>query len=381
MTENTSAPPARFLHAASESCADMLHACRMMIPDPFLWYSVDGQATIVVSALEVGRARKHAPKGLVVLSVDEAKAAWGMEDKASGAASLLLGLAKHTDVTTWEVPESLPYGLAKKLLDKGLQLETVSSFFPERAIKTEAEIELVREGVRLSETGLARAEGLLRAATIGGDEVLRWNGAVLTAEILRGEVDAAIARAGGTASHTITAPGVQGADPHQAGTGPIRAHEPIVLDIFPRVDRTGYHGDLTRTLVKGHATDVVQRAFEAVRMAQQTAIDTVKAGVKAADVHNAADAVLKKAGFETDSKADPPHGFFHGLGHGLGLEIHEVPRVSARADNLLIAGHVVTMEPGLYYPEWGGIRIEDVVAVTEDGCQNLTTADIHLEIA
>ena len=160
----------------------------------------------------------------------------------------------------------------------------------------------------------------------------------------------------------------------------MRAGEPIVLDIFPRVEATGYFGDLTRTVVRGPATEMVRRAFAAVEAAQEAARRTVRAGVPARDIHQAAAAALAAAGFSTDLTADPPVGFIHGLGHGLGLEVHEAPRCNRTAVKPLLAGHVITLEPGLYDPAWGGIRLEDVVAVTETGCDTLTAAPIFLEI-
>ena len=372
---------ARLIYAASESCADLLYATGLMAPDAFLWFSVGGRATVVVSALEIGRARKQVRSGTTVLAWHEARRDWGVKTERAPVEVLIAALARTVGVRDWEVPESFPLGLARRLEAQRVRLKPVAALFPERQSKSDAEIEHLREGVRLAETGLDCGLRILRASTVAADGSLHWQGAPLTAERLRGEIDAEIARHGGTASHTITAPGVQGADPHQTGSGPIRAGEPIVLDIFPRVDRTGYFGDLTRTVVKGKAPKVVRAAFAAVATAQKRAIAAVRAGVRADTVHKVALDTLTAAGFKTDPKASPPHGFFHGTGHGLGLEIHEAPRVSSRVRNRLTAGQVVTVEPGLYYPEWGGVRIEDVVVVRAGGCENLTTAPVLLEIA
>jgi Xaa-Pro aminopeptidase len=315
------------------------------------------------------------------MTADQARKRWKLrKNKQSDTAELIAALARSEGIRTWEVPADFPLGLARKLARKRVRLVPASPFFPERSIKKTHEVECIREGVRLAETGLARALDVLQHSSPQADGRLLWNGATLTAEILRGEIDAEIARAGGTASHTIAAPGTQGADPHESGHGPVQAGVPIVIDIFPRVDRTGYFGDLTRTVVKGKASDIVRQAYEAVNSARKQAVAAVRPGIPGNDVHKTAADELEACGFRTDTQADPPRGFFHGTGHGLGLQVHEAPRLSPSCDEPLEAGHVVTVEPGLYYPEWGGVRIEDVVVVTADGCENLTSADCILEI-
>jgi Xaa-Pro aminopeptidase len=374
-------PPAtgRLIYAAGESCADLLYASGVMTPDPFLWYSVPGETGIVLSPLEVGRAQKQARKGICVLSIAQAAERWHVPKGKSGPVEMIRALAKLTRVRHWEVPHDFPYGLAVPLRRSRLVLTPVQSFFPERAVKSSCEVELVREGVQLAEAGLYRAIEILREATVA-DELVVWRGETLTAEALRGEVDAEIARRGGTASHTITAPGVQGADCHMSGTGPIFANQPVVLDIFPRVDRTGYCGDLTRTVVKGTASPVVRRAYEVVRDAQRKAIAAAAPGKTGKEIHQIVVDTIAASEFPTDAKAVPPRGFFHGTGHGLGLEVHEAPRFSSGGTEPLVIGNVLTVEPGVYYPEWGGVRLEDVVVIQPDGCENLTTAPFELEI-
>ncbi len=375
-------PDHRLIYAASERCADLLYLAGFMAPDPFLWLEAGGATYVVVSALEIGRARHDCRPGIDVLSLTEARRRFGLaeDDAKLRTPEIVAAIAARCDIRTFAVPNDFPLGLARQLEGQGLQLSPCEALVPERACKTAAEVAHIRAGVRLAEAGLAEALAMLRQADIGEDRRLFWQGEPLTAERLRGAIDAEIARRGGTASRTIVAPGCQGADPHQAGSGPLRAGEPIVLDIFPRVDATGYHGDLTRTVVKGAAPDIVRRAFAAVQAAQTAARAAIRAGVPAAEPHRLAAQMLLDHGFATDAKAAVPYGFFHGLGHGLGLDVHESPRLSDRVEEPLAAGHVVTVEPGLYYPEWGGIRLEDVVVVTETGCDNLTEAEIFLEL-
>ncbi len=159
--------------------------------------------------------------------------------------------------------------------------------------------------------------------------------------------------------------------PHHSGSGPIVPDTPIVIDIFPRSQQTGYFGDMTRTVVKGTPSKEVKRMYKAVLEGQKIGISMIKHGVKSADVHNAVVDYFSKSGFKTGQIDGKQQGFIHSTGHGLGLEIHEPPRVSVGND-ILQAGNVVTVEPGLYYEKLGGVRIEDVVLVTKKGCEVLS---------
>ncbi len=373
---------ARLIYAASENCAELWYESGFSAPDPFLWFECSGQKAVVVSSLEFSRAQKECRAGTEVICTEDLKTRFGLREvPAYSASEHICAISRSLGVNHWQVPDNFPLGLAKKLARRRVRLSTLSPFSPQRAIKTETEIAAIQEGVQLAETGLYRAELILRQSRIGKENLLFWQKEILTADILRGEIDAEIARAGGIALGTICAPGRQGADPHQIGSGEIHAHEPIVLDIFPRSKRSGYHGDLTRTLVKGKASDFVWKAFEAVQQAQTNALEALKPGISGKDIHQRVVDLFKARGFETVTGGGvTPRGFFHSTGHGLGLEIHEAPSLSPRNEAPLQPGHVVTVEPGLYYPEWGGIRLEDVAVLTCNGCRNLTKAPIYLEI-
>lgn len=384
----------RLIYDASESCADLLYISGFSAPDPFLWISIDGQEYVIVNSMELERARKQSRQGVEVLSDMQAAEKWGLGKAKFSIPSLIAAIGRATDTWNWEVPNSFPLILADKIANSKLKLANGRGFagekfsffgpdgmfFPQRAIKSPQEVEALRQAEKIAEAGLSKAVLILQEASIQNDGILAWNGTVLTAEILQGEINAEIARHGGSASHTITAPGRQAADPHQEGTGPVHANEPIVFDIFPRCDRTGYFGDLSRTLLKGKAPEIVKKAFSAVYDAQRAVIDMLKPGITGREAQDMAAVTMEKQGFKTDLKADIPYGFIHSVGHGLGLEIHEEPRLSRGNMSPLKAGNVVTDEPGLYYPEWGGIRIEDVLHITEDGVEDLTSAPVFLEI-
>ena len=213
------------------------------------------------------------------------------------------------------------------------------------------------------------------------DKLILAQGELLTSEILRSEIDVAMVRRGMLPTGTICAGGAQAAQPHNTGSGPLRADWPIVMDIFPRSAESGYWGDLTRTVVKGRASELVRRAYDAVLSARELGKSLVKVGAIPAEIHLAAARKMEEAGFRTGRSDKADFGFFHGLGHGVGLDIHEAPRLSPRNRIPLRGGEIVTVEPGLYYPEWGGIRLEDLMYVSPDGpARCLTEAEDFLEI-
>jgi len=232
----------------------------------------------------------------------------------------------------------------------------------------------------MAEVGLAEGIQALRNSKIGRDRKLFYRNAPLTSERLRAVIDTAIVRANGLASHTIVAGGRQGCDPHETGHGILRANEPIILDVFPRSQKTGYFGDITRTVVKGRAGEAVRKLYDTVLHGQKLAFSKMNAGVATKKVHEAVLNFFVGQGYNTGKRNGRMEGFFHGTGHGLGLEIHESPRVGATSAGVLKPGQVVTVEPGLYYPGLGGVRLEDVALITRNGPRNLTRFEKVLEL-
>jgi Xaa-Pro aminopeptidase len=345
-----------------------------MIPDPFTWYQLPNQthSHMIVNELEVSRARKESGSNVCVQTPQEILGERGTHTQC------ILRIAEQHNIKHWEVPWTFPLGPAQDLEKEGLVLQPVKQFFPQRRTKSEKEVANIREGVRLAEIGFEAGYELLRKTSVSEDNFLLYEGKVLTAERLRSAIDVAIIMRGGSPKDTIVAPGTQGADPHCRGFGPIAAGVPIVIDIFPRVEKNGYYGDFTRTLVAGRRPELhVQNAYNAVLEAQEAALHHATADIAANVLHETANEHLKSKGYETNLNGHPS-GFFHGLGHGLGLDLHETPSVSPRNTTKLEAGDVVTIEPGLYYPDWGGIRLEDVIVLQENGCTNLTKAPKEL---
>ena len=276
-----------------------------------------------------------------------------------------------TAADTVLVPASIPHDAALYLEQAGYDLESTTAVADARERKTEAELACLRRVQAVTCRGMARAEAVLAAAESDGGGLL-WEGEPLTTERLRREVDAEMARHGVcSAGNTVVGAGETAADLHYTGIDHIAPGETVLLDISPRGPH-GYYGDLTRTFAVDSEGGWERRAFVAVQEAHAMALDHVEAGVKAGVVHEEAAAELAAHGFRVDS-ADV--GFTHGVGHGVGVSLHEGP--SLTSTDPLEAGQVVTIEPGVYDPEQGGVRIEDLVVVTEDGYEKLASYPVR----
>lgn len=366
----------RLLHASSEGSADLYYASGFNAPDPFFWFEAGGQRGIVVSPLEYSRALKEAKSGVEVISSVQLLASDGV------AKSVPEALCRRFQITRWMVPPDFPFGTAALLGQCGAEVELYGGeFFPKRRKKTSAEIQHVARAEEVTQEAMLLVHDMLASSVVNARGQLVMARRLLTSEWVREEVEVFFKRKGFSASRTIVACGRQGADPHNIGTGPIVANEPVVADLFPRDDRSGYWGDMTRTFVKGKASPLVNKAYCAVRKASQCAMEMLREGVSPAEVHEAALESMTSDGFYTGlDQEGRPCGFFHGLGHGVGLQIHETPSVSPRNQVPLAAGNLVSVEPGLYYAEWGGIRLEDLVVITKDSYRNLCSMQKELEI-
>lgn len=361
----------------------MLYFGRFDVPDPFIAFGVRGRKIAVLSALEFGRAKKSSGFDRVLPLepwLKKAQAAFPQARPRAGAAEVIALLARAHGLRGFAVPEDFPAGLLDRLRRLGLKITvTPGAFFPEREIKSAAEAAAIREGNRCSALGLAAARRMLRASKIRGNRL--WHrGELLTSERLKTTIETACLLGGAVSLNTIAAGGDQACDPHERGSGPLRPHELIIVDIFPRVTATGYHGDMTRTFLRGRASEAQHALVAAVRAAQLAALAKVRAGANGRDVHQACVDLFTARGYRTKRTAHGSVGFFHGTGHGLGLDIHEPPRMSGTVDYALKKGSVVTVEPGLYYPGLGGCRIEDVVQVTASRPRMLSSYPYEWEL-
>ncbi len=346
--------------------SDMLWRTRFKAPDPFWLIEVGGRTHILVSALEYGRAKKEARVDEVILL-----------ERQRGEASIkiVIDFLKKKRITDVVVPDSFPYA-AGCALEKAFRVDVRKApFYPERARKTKWEIAEMVKVQRATERAARKAVDFLSDCSIRGNRVIAGK-QIVTSEILRNIIDQSLYQDGCLGLDTIASCGVQAADPHMIGTGPILPQQPIVLDVFPVSKNNHYYADMTRTVFKGKPPQDLQKMYEAVREAQEAAIAKVRAGVDGSMIHAYTARFFESRGYPTNFDKKP-EGFIHGLGHGVGIDIHEPPSLGS-TPCILEEGNVVTAEPGLYYHKprrgipAGGIRIEDMLLVTKTSSKNLT---------
>ncbi|MBI1309480.1 MAG: M24 family metallopeptidase [Proteobacteria bacterium] len=368
-----STPTAKLLY---ENGADWVYATGTTISDPALFYqSPSGKTHIVVNELEWEHLARTATVDKAH-SFSQARAAMGagVPFRLENILAWLIGLDGKSAAPI-QVSPTFPAGLFVKLTKAGFPLEVTAEplLFPSRAIKTESEIKKLHAAQKANDAAFELAHGILKAAKIQKDGKLTWQNAPLTAEVLQGEMNALLVKLGCTefSGGPIVATGPQSAIPHERGHGPLRANQFILIDCFPR-HKGGYFADCTRTFLKGKADDWHKNLYNTVLVAQELALKLIKPGANGHEIHTAVEEFFTKAGHKTGTdEKGRAYGFFHGTGHGVGLELHDPgPAMISTRDNILQVGHVTSVEPGLYYPGKGGVRIEDTVAVTAKGHKN-----------
>lgn len=355
----------------SEENADLYYKTGFFVPDPVIYLEHNGKKILVLSDLEIDRGKKVATVDSVISLSDLQRRLLAEKKRVRlvDAAALLLKDRKIKKVT---VPGRFGLKYADELRNEGFKIvpATGEPLFAERLRKTPEEVRLLKDALVKTAQAMDAAIKMIAASEIRKNR-LYHGGKPLTSERVKGEINSFLSRVGFSAAHTIVACGIHSSMPHHSGEGPIFAGKPIVIDIFPRSQKTGYFGDMTRTVVKGEPSRELLDMYDTVLKGQKLAIGKIGPGVAVKDVHKAVVDYFDSRGYKTGTIDGKTEGFIHSTGHGLGLEIHEPPRVGM-GDEILETGNVVTVEPGLYYSRTGGIRIEDVVVVEKKGCTNLT---------
>ncbi|WP_340099886.1 Xaa-Pro peptidase family protein [Salinibaculum salinum] len=364
-----------YLIDAASDDSDQYYLSGFDAPDPFLTL-YDGEIRLLFArSLEYGRAVEESAATTVQRYVDfdhQKKIEESGQREAVDRVHAAF-LSAH-GVDSVAVPPRFPLRTADGLREQGIEVvpDEDGTITEIRATKTEAEVDHIRTAQRANEAAMERAEHLIASADVDEEGRLRHDGDVLTSERVKEAIEVALLRHGCALDETIVACGREAADPHDRGSGPLLADEPIIVDIFPRDKSSKYHADMTRTFCRGEPDDTVREWYDLTQQAKEAALAAVEPGATGKTVHDAVCDVYEDAGLPTlrsDERTET--GFIHSTGHGVGLDVHELPRVSPGGEELQ-PGHVITIEPGLYDPEVGGVRIEDFVVVTEDGYENLT---------
>jgi len=342
---------------------DMRYLTRFSCTDPVVYLKRVGErGQIVISQMEYGRAAQESvflpitrsEAGLLDILKEE-------PDRWKATAAMIHRLAGGDLL----VAPTFPAGLYAPLAALGRVVIDNQTVEQMRAVKSEEEIACIRTVQQATEASMKTARRLIRKAKVKKGALQR-NGQPLTSELVKEAIHSTLLEFGCTGAETIVSCGKDSALPHHTGAGPLLAGEPIVIDIFPRSDTTGYYADMTRTYVKGEADPAIGEMYAAVKDAKAAGLAAVRAGASGADVHQIAVDLFAERGYPSGTT-----GFTHTLGHGVGLAVHELPTLGP-AGKPLLAGAVVTVEPGLYFPGIGGVRLEDLCVVRPDGAENLT---------
>src|SRR5256885_5276422 len=362
----------------------MRHEVPVAIPDAFLYAEKGDRRVVILHSLEIARVREDAPQLEIIplerLGIDELLAQgnpyWRNELEIALRACRELGLERPA------VPPGFPVAHADYLRANGIDVVVDRDVFDNRRrSKNETEIAGIRRAQRACEAALDAARVLLRDARPNGAG-LEVDGKPLTCERIKRVIDDVFADHEVDGSDMIVSHGAQTAVGHNSGSGQIAPNEPIVFDLFPRDKATGCYADMTRTYVVGKPSEELEQWYGLVKEALDSSTAGVKPGVNGRTLFQQVCDIFHNAGYKTQLNKEPGEvledGFFHSLGHGVGLEVHELPSMG-RSGQDLVPGDVITIEPGLYRSGYGGLRLEDIVLVTEDGYEVLTQYPYELE--
>jgi Xaa-Pro aminopeptidase len=364
--------------------AEARHEVPIAIPDPILYVERNGERHAVVGSFEIPRVEAlggalvpHAPEEY---GYDELLAE-GLT-RAEAYLQVWVRAAQELGVTDALVPTTFALELADSLRAEGIEVTADRDLFVgRRRVKNASELAGIRRAQEAAAAGMRAGVELLRAAEIRGDAVV-LDGEPLTCERIRADVEAAFAAHDAIADEFIVSHGAQTAIGHDMGSGPIAANEPVMLDLFPRDRQSGCFADMTRTFVVGTPSDELREYHRLAKEALDRSLAATRPGETGDALMELVCDLFAEHGHKTPLHKEPGEvladGFFHSLGHGVGLEVHEAPSIG-RNGEALVPGDVITLEPGLYRSGFGGVRLEDLVLVTDDGYENLTDFPYDLE--
>ena len=358
------------LYGMSEYNADIFYITEFFTSDPFVIFKIKGKSHVIVSSLDYQRAIKKSIINYVHSLENWIRITKKLFKKDSiNLAEIITCFARYYKVNNFVVSDCFPFGLASDLQKLKITLEIqLNPLFPKRLIKNEKIVKKICHANSLGAASFSIVEKILKSSKIKNKKIYYRN-RILTSEYLRLQIETLCLKKGGVATKTIVAGGNQACDPHCIGSGPLKANELIIIDIFPRIIETGYYGDMTRTFLKGTPNEQQKKIFIHVKNAQKIAFETIKANVDSNIVQKKIYSYFFSKGFKTKKRDNVKTGFTHNIIHGIGLDLHESLGIK---NSILKSGMTITVEPGLYYPNIGAVRIEDVVLIHKNGLRLLS---------
>lgn len=363
-----------------EKNADLYYATGFRAPDPFIFFEHGGGKYAVMNDLEFDRAKREA-KVDRVLSINKYVALAGRKLKDPGQADVIHEIFSEYKIREILTPRTTSFELVDALRKKGYEVKAgPQPFYPERFVKTAEELKYITDAQKKVFASIALARDVLKKSKIRGRRII-YKGKTLTSDNLRTMINIFLLEHGFVAADTIVSSGLHALDPHDVGSGPLLPNSSIIIDVFPKSSKTFYYGDATRTFCKGRASNALKKMYATVKEAQEMAIKKlVRPGINGRGIHEKIHEFFKQKGYITGEKDGRRQGFFHGTGHSIGLEVHEEPARITYRDYTLLEGNVMSVEPGLYYKGIGGVRIEDLVRITKDGCKVISGFSKELEV-
>ncbi len=366
--------------ADSERDSNMYYATGFPAPDPFVYIQKNNEKIMITSDLELDRAKSQSKADKVFSLSQYERIARKSGSSFACLIEIVATALREMDIRSLQVPANFSVAYADFLRKNGFRLEVKNEpFFDSRELKDEHELRHIVATLRNTENALEKAIDCIRKSKVQNGFLFSTRNSQITSESIRQIINVELMKRGCTVRHTIVSCGEQSCVPHNTGSGPLKANESIIIDVFPKDEQTGYYADISRTVVKGKASRSLKRMYKAVASAQELVFKSAGNGARGDVIHRKVMKRLTSLGFKTGKTKGKMQGFFHGTGHGVGLDVHEPPRIS-KAKCTLKTGNIVTVEPGLYYPGIGGVRLEDMILITDDGCTNLTKSPKVFEI-
>jgi len=366
--------------ADSERDSNMYYATGFPAPDPFVFIQRDNEKIMITNDLELDRAKSESKADKVFSLSKYERIVKKKGGNSFGFIEVVTTALREMKLKKLQVPANFSVKHADHLRKNGFKLQVKKEpFFASREIKSEEEIGHIVATLRSTEKALEKAIDYIRKSNIKNGFLFSTCNSQITSESIRQMINVELMKAGCAAKHTIVSCGEQSCVPHNVGSGPLRANESIIFDVFPKNEHTGYYADISRTVVKGKASRQLKKMYKAVASAQELVFKSAVNDASGDAIHKKVMKYLSSLGFKTGKARGKMQGFFHGTGHGVGLDVHEPPRIS-KSKCTLKTGNIVTVEPGLYYPGVGGVRLEDMILITDSGYTNLTKSPKVLEM-